>query len=594
MLKPKPLTAAIVSLWFIGLLAVVPFLVSRHRYPIPSFHNEWWAGLLGLLALLPLLWRDLWRDFSMPRSILLPLGLLLIVLLQLNLGLVNYPHQVLLFSLYLIWAALLMVLGATLRQQLSEEQLADTLSVFLLLGALLSALAGLIQHFHIPTPVNSLIMGKVAAEVYGNLAQHNHFANYSTLGLVGISWLWLRHPSARWWWVGASLLLLLVIGLSASRTAWLYTLAFAGMALVYHWRKAPEGNRLLGIMVFYLVGFVLLQFVGGWLSDLAGVSAYTIQDKILDRVGGESPRAQLWAVGQQIFWQHPWLGAGVGQFAWQHFLLGDSVGPRVETGVYFTNAHNMVLQLLAEQGVFAGLLLVLTALLWLWAFLRQQWTPARFWLLLLLTVEGIHSLLEYPMWYAFFLGLTAFWIGFGDTSRFRPRVTRISWGGLAAIILAGVAVLANLMYYYLPLEQLTAKRYHIAKYSPAQREDFLAGLRDIQENSVYAAQVDQIYSGLLQVESRDIDAKLRFMQSVEQFAPTNAAVYKQALLLALAGREQQARRQLQLAATSYPRDLPGVQQRLQQQALTDPALSGLAAYANELLMERKASVIHTK
>lgn len=594
MLKRSSLTPATVSLWLVGLLAVIPFLVSRHRYPIASFHSEWWAALFGVLALVPVLQRDLWRDFSLPYRIVLPFGLLLLVLLQLNLYPINYPQSHFLFALYLLWAALLMMLGATLRQQVTEERLATVLSVFLLIGTLVSALTGLIQHFHIPTPFNGAIMSKVAPEVYGNLAQHNHFANYSSLGLVAVAWLWLRYPLARWGWIAAALLLLFVIGLSASRTAWFYIAAFIIMAAIYRLRDRENGNRLLAITVFYLAGFVLMQYLGSILSDWAGVASYTIQDKIADRVGGASPRAQLWTVGEEIFLRHPWLGAGVGQFAWQHFLLGDTVGHRVETGVYFTNAHDIVLMLLAELGIFAGLLLVIAALSWLWAYVRQPWTPARLWLLMLLAVEGIHALLEYPMWYTFFLGLTAFWVGYGDPQRFRPRLTVLSRAGLALTLLGGGFILANLMMYERILEDLTAKRYHIASYTLKQREAYLDGLRRVHENSLLTPYVDQLYAGMMEVENKDVSTKVRFMQSVEEFAPTNTVVYEQAALLALDGQQAQAQRQLKLASVSYPRDLPAVQERLLEQAQSEPALAPLAAYATQLLMEKKASVVRAK
>ncbi len=594
MLKRTALTPATISLWLVGLLAVIPFLVSRHRYPIASFHSEWWAALLGVLALVPLLQRDLWRDFSLPYRFVLPTGLLLLVLLQLNLYSINYPQSYFLFALYLLWAALLMALGATLRQQVDEERLATVLSAFLLAGALLSALTGLIQHFHIPTPFNGMIMSKVAPEVYGNLAQHNHFANYSSLGLVAVAWLWLRYPQGLLVWVAASLLLLFVIGLSASRTAWFYIAAFIVMAAIYRLRDRDTGNRLLAITVFFLAGFVLMQYLGSIVSDWAGVASYTIQEKIGDRVGGASPRAQLWTVGKEIFLHHPWLGAGVGQFAWQHFLLGDTVGQRVETGVYFTNAHDIVLMLLAELGIFAGLLLVISALTWVWAYVRQPWTPARLWLLMLLAVEGIHALLEYPMWYTFFLGLTAFWLGYGDPQRLRVRLSRLGRLALWLILLSAGYALANLMVYDRVLEELTAKRYHIASFNAKQREDYLNGLRRVRENSLLAPYVDQIYTGMVEVENKDVRTKVEFMQSAEEFAPTNTVVYKQAALLALAGAEAQAERQLRLASVSYPRDLPAVQQRLLEQSEDEPRLAALAAYATQLLMEKKASVVRAK
>jgi O-antigen polymerase len=90
------------------------------------------------------------------------------------------------------------------------------------------------------------------------------------------------------------------------------------------------------------------------------------------------------------------------------------------------NAHNLVLQLLAEVG-FLGTTLILALVAWL---LLSRWprrtppnhSPAQIatanpaltdtaWAWLALAVVGLHSLVEYPLWYVPFLLPTAFAVG---------------------------------------------------------------------------------------------------------------------------------------------------------------------------------------
>jgi len=89
---------------------VFPFLYYRHQYPLTTFDQEWWSALLGVLALTQLITPDYWRHPQIPRIVLLPAALIVLVLLQWAVGLMIYFDQALLYLLYLLLALLLMML----------------------------------------------------------------------------------------------------------------------------------------------------------------------------------------------------------------------------------------------------------------------------------------------------------------------------------------------------------------------------------------------------------------------------------------------------------------------------------------------------
>ena len=178
-----------ISLAMAGLMWVLPFLHYRHQYPLTTFYQEWWSALLGVLALGVLAARDYWQQPQVPRIAQLPTVLLGVVLLQWGLGKIVYLDQALLYILYLLFAALLMMLGARLRDCFGMAKLALVLAIFLLIGAELSALIGVLQHYRWHTPLNPVIVMKVSSSVFGNLAQPNHFANYIALGLISLGLL---------------------------------------------------------------------------------------------------------------------------------------------------------------------------------------------------------------------------------------------------------------------------------------------------------------------------------------------------------------------------------------------------------------------
>ena len=142
-----PAKSAHISLAFVGLMWVFPFLYYHHAYPLTTFYQEWLAALLGVCALPLLLTRRYWQAPQVPGIVLLPIGLMLILLLQFMLGIIIHFDHVLMLSLYLLFAALLMMLGQHLREEIGMQRLATVLAVCLLIGAELNTLAGVLQHY---------------------------------------------------------------------------------------------------------------------------------------------------------------------------------------------------------------------------------------------------------------------------------------------------------------------------------------------------------------------------------------------------------------------------------------------------------------
>src|SRR5678815_924086 len=99
------------SLYLLALAWVVPFLQPYHRFPITAFYGEWLALALGLAAVVPLLRSGSWQHPDIPVVALLPLGLILVIGLQVMVGRVDYPEQALMAALYLAWTALVITLG---------------------------------------------------------------------------------------------------------------------------------------------------------------------------------------------------------------------------------------------------------------------------------------------------------------------------------------------------------------------------------------------------------------------------------------------------------------------------------------------------
>lgn len=550
-----------VALLLAGLMWLLPFLSFVHHNPVPSFYGEWLAAALGLAAMTVLLRRDVWQPFAVPRVVWLPLALAGLILLQLALGYLPARQPALLGVLYLLWAALLMVLGQVLRERLGWERLALTLSWCLLAGALLSALITLLQYADLRKPLGGLAMPMPGGRGYGNTGQSNHFADYMALATVSLLYLHQRGACRRWLGVGMAALFLLMLALSGSRSGWLYLAAIVVVA----WMFRASNPGLLRAALWLLPAFLLLQWLVPWLGWFADWSQMqTPAERLIDPPGGQSVRLYFWQQAWAMFLSAPWLGVGFGQYDWHSFSMLDGIAPGRALPPA-EHAHNLALHLLAEMGLPALLALLAAAVIWLRGSLRRDATPETWWMLALLAILGIHSMLEYPLWYTYFLGTAALLLGAGDRQVWRLQLRRIGRPALAAALLLGVMTLGNLWQSYVTLEGWM-QRGKRGMLQPQDLGEVNQALLQIHRHSLFAPYVELVYAGSIAPDRVALADKLALSQSAQRFSPIREVVFRHALLLALAGQPAEALLQLRRAAKAYPGDLERFIRELQAMA----------------------------
>jgi len=568
-----------ISLALVGLMWVLPFLYYYHAYPLTTFYQEWGAAILGLGASTFLLSSQNWLQPEIPRIVLLPIGLMLLALLQFLLGKVTYFDQALLFSLYMLWATLLIMLGRALRESLGMAALAGTLAVFLLLGTELSALAGILQHYRWHTFLDKVITSKISMAIYGNLAQPNHYANYISMGLASLG---LLRPRMRWW--QAVLLaapLLYVMVLSGSRSSWLYLLGMVAMAYIWQ-RRDKACQHLLHYTLLLLLGFGLMHWVVQ-IPFLAGSTGVTTMQRLFAADSSGSIRLYLWHESWLVFSQFPLLGAGLGQYAWQHFQLGPVLQAGNISGLY-NNAHNLLLHIAAEMGL-AGLLILLAAVgLWLWQSRLVQPTMHHWWGYAVLLVLGMHSMLEYPLWYVYFMGIAAFLLGALDHVSYRLELRGLGQLSVAAILLLGLLSLFQLLQGYQRLESALASR-KMAEDGKSASQLMRENLLEVYGNPLLQPYAEVYMNNWIKVDNDELPSKLAMNERAMKFVPIASLVYRRACLLAQDGQQEQARLQIERAIWSYPGDFPAQGKEISALAQKDPerfaALLEFATKKNE-------------
>jgi len=420
----------------------------------------------------------------------------------------------------------------------------------------------------------------------GTIAQRNNFANYLGCALASVVFLFGRRrlslPLATL--LAAPLLLGLV--LSISRSAWIYVLLISISACWTFW--LGDRQRLKPLVVFSL--FVVIVFVSlnlavaysSWFSP-GGAQTQTLGERWVQTVSsdqvqlGVQVRVYLLKEAWAMFVARPVIGVGFGEFAWNLLEHGASFDGR--NPAMAIHAHNVLLGLLAETGLLGALCVAVPLVLWLRVFPWSKPDLDTGWMLTLIAIQAAHSMVEFPLWHANFLGLAAVLLGALAQPAVRLRISRFRQTALGLVVAASIAVLGMVFSDYRKFErwyrQADASQRRNEALSEAQLKDFA----DQRATSLFAGYYDFLASELLVLDRENLDAKLELNAYALRFIPIHDAVFRQAVFLSLKGEHEKAGRVLSRLAAIYPNSLHDHLRRLEQMARDDPA--AFSAFAAE-------------
>lgn len=333
------------------------------------------------------------------------------------------------------------------------------------IAAVLSAAIGLVQYFGLAPALGGWVFAPGhLGEAMGNLRQRNQLASQLLIGTCALL-LWHRHGAR----TSAAMLgmALLGAGLAAtqSRTG---LLGLVVLTLLWAWWRRSD-RSWWGPWLALCLAYTLASLALPWaLTEWRGVAVNTLWARWSDTSG--SARTALWANVLELIAQRPWTGWGWDGLKYAQYIT-DFRSPRFPE--LMGNAHNLPLHLAVTLGLPVAALVCGAAL---WALLRARpWRAQRpqaqmAWAVL--AVVGLHSLLEYPLWFGPFqvaclwaLGLLWPVLGQGWS-----RLGRARWLWSTLAVLLGLWVAqdhARMRQVYLP-EQLRAPAWRAAPWAAAE------------------------------------------------------------------------------------------------------------------------------
>ncbi|KVX15626.1 polymerase [Burkholderia ubonensis] len=529
--RSLPLVALAVAL-------IVPYAITNHTYPIPTFYSEFSALalylLLGASVILLVRTSRPATPFAAPAAFAAPLGFAAVLVAQVALMPLRVPSMNWLAVGYLGAALVAMQAGYALAREQLAEAAARIMAGALLIGGVFAVFCQVVQLFRLESVLSPfVVVYNIAVErrPYGNMAQANHLATYIAFALAGALYLVQTRRLAVWAWLMLSVALSGGLALTVSRGPWLQVsvMVVAGfwMARVESRGKpgAPANVRARAWLMPVLLAAVFVAVNGAvrWANlhyhlNLAVSAAERMRD-----AGQIAPRLALWKYGLAMFREHPLLGVGWGEFPSHQFALARALG-----GVEIANnSHDIFIDLLAKSGLLGLGVLVVTLVLWFVRALRAPQTSTRVFGFALVGVLLMHALVEYPQQYMFFLLPVMFVIGLLEAKPLRIVPGRAAFALFALLTFGGLLAALPVLRDYQRAEVLYYGTDPAAQYRDAP-------------SLLFGAWGDYGAATLLTLSRDALPAKLAAHERAIALLPGETVLRRYAVLQALDGRDADA------------------------------------------------------
>lgn len=528
----------------LGLSAVllgVSWVQPNHFPPWLSFHSEVLA-FLSVAVCISTVIHGYWPrgagkiKLGMPESTLLVLFLM--ALMQYAAGTITYGGDVAVLLLYVFGTVFAVVSGRTL----ADHRLALEVLAWTVLMAGLTSLGIAVFQATLPFddfPLINLVPGW--RRPGANMGQANHFGTLMLWAVASAIFLHLRRKISST--IGAVVAAILLAGaaLSESRTAMIGVglLAVWIVRVPRYWKRANQIAIAVAAFVFTIIFFYawppLLEGLQGgtFAGSMAGANTINTQ-------GGA--RYIVWQQLLHTVGMHPIFGWGYGGVSKAVAAVADQYAETYP----FTYAHSLVLDLLVWFGIPGAVGLIAVACYWVWSRFRTLRNESEWYASALLLTLGLHSSLEFPFAYAYFLFPAGFLIGILDSGNTGATQYRLPQKWLVGSVLMWLVLGGEVLREY----PLAEEDYRVA------RAEALRVGRTPSEYSQPSLkvlnQLDELNRAIRVVPSPTLgDQELDLLRNASLRFPSIAVQRRYALALAFHGDRAEAQRQLKVIRAMY-------------------------------------------
>lgn len=517
----------------------IAWLAYDHYRPWLNFHSEAMA-LLGLGLLL--ISHCLQKHSVTPRAPHSAAWIVLLSLLpwaQYVVGLLPFAGDALVTSLYLLSfsAAIWLGYGYSMSSSNHGKALTPVFYMFWLV-ALVSAAIGLLQWLDLTEAFTVYVMQADSADsnrAMGNLGQPNQLATLLLIGMVCLVWTYeQKHLGAAGLICGIVLLTMSLV-FTQSRAGMLSAVLMATFLILKN-RKNPF--RLVPRYIFlWLIVFMTAVLLLPLVHDLLLMTSSRGSIRFSD-----GARSTMWHQVLVGIGQSPWFGYG-----WNQTPAAHSAGSLVVPGsLTFTYAHNIFLDLIAWNGIPAGLLLSVICAWWFYSRLKTAIGPNAVCAMACLLPIGIHSLFEFPFAYSYFLVASGLMVGIVEGSRLDVKTVKFDIRWVSASLALWFLIGSYIVYEYVQVEE----DFRVVRF-----ENLRLGRTpsDYETPNIWmlSHMGAMLKAGRQKAVPGMTSAEIENLFKVSQKFPYGALSFRYAMALALNGQPEAASRQMAIIRGMY-------------------------------------------
>lgn len=379
-----------------GIFLSLSYLHPYHIHPYRTYYHDAFA-IIGLLLAVGCIALDSRPKIVLPSVMALPIIMIATIGLQSTFGLVAIPQDILFPILYLMFLCFAITLGATYaNSDAGTDQICFSLSCAHAFAALLSVGMQILQISGAHAMPYVMYISKLSQPFmrpYANVAQPNQLALLLCFGLASVWFLYQRQFLKKWISLLLVVIFLLGLALTQSRIGWIILPVFSLLVLRKVEGQYPINRWIITSLVSTYVCFVFC------LPSIAKIIGFAT-GSIAEHIGGRSERLVLIQQAWTMAVEHPIFGVGWFGFSAEQVRIAADF----DTTTYAEHSHNLVLNLLAELGLPVALVLIVFGVLWV--FRTCIFAPPKIstqYANLFFVAVLVHSMVEFPLWYAYVL-----------------------------------------------------------------------------------------------------------------------------------------------------------------------------------------------
>ena len=277
----------------------------------------------------------------------------------------------------------------------------------------------------------------------GNLAQANHLATLLLMACASVVFLYeSKKTSAA---LSLFILALFCLGLAVteSRTG---GLSLAVLLTWWLFKRPAIGSRVSAWWAAVVAGTFALFYVT-WPTFFNAFYFQTNEQGA--RLDVSDSRFELWRQMLEAVSLRPWSGWGIREVAKAHNQVVD----RYASSLPLTYSHNFFLDLAVWVGVPLAVVFIVAGAAWLWRRVKRINSLQPWFCLAVALPFAVHSQLEFPFAYAYFLAPVMFLLGYMEAALGTPPLFKVKLPLAAGALLVTSALLVWSAVEYFKIEE---------------------------------------------------------------------------------------------------------------------------------------------